>query len=118
MAVERVYDVLRKDYNDAIDAGMKAVDIIPLYNQQMVEMVSETVEGIVDIANSSVTDKEQLAYAIALGLIRSHRTLQAEFFPVLLKAIRIYSKADTDPRNMYVVEQARILVEEMDKLGL
>jgi len=111
---------LKDIYTDAYNY-YKEMDMphpVEAANKEVVDGISEHVEELVDVTNSSAVSYDMMAEGIVKGILKSHRYLQNEFVIALTQAIEKYGNVDenqTDPRNQYAVADCKTMSDALNK---
>ena len=78
------------------------------------EVAKESIDQIMDAVNIMGSDK-QVADGILEALQMSHRTLQQNFWRVMMQVIKEYSEFRCDGRNEGAVELCKYIKEQVEE---
>ena len=78
------------------------------------EVAAKAIHNIMDAVNVMGTD-ETVVQGIIEELMVSHRTLQQNFWRVMMQVIKRYSEFSFDGRNEGAVEMCKFIKEQVEK---
>jgi hypothetical protein len=76
------------------------------YDVKLIEEVSKVTRFLLDFSNV-MGSGTSVAEGMLDGIIRTHRTIQADFITNLINTLEAYGDSATDPRNQGAVAQAK-----------
>jgi len=106
---------IREKHIKALGKDIDYNTIREIEREAVTEVASPVAQALVEMTNTSVCRKEDLANAIFDGITRSHRYLQGEFWMVMKEVIRKYSETEwVDARNQFAKDMCREFIDRGD----